>query len=85
MITNGDFPQKMLDFHREHDLYIARIGSYQTLLDGPVSAIEDEVKRLLEFGKPYPRFSIAIGMVDYWTPPSNLEAAIAAAKNFGRY
>jgi uroporphyrinogen-III decarboxylase len=78
-------PERMLDFHREHDLYIASIGSYQTLLDGPVSAIEDEVKQLLESGKPYPRFSIAIGMVDYWTPPSHLDAAIAAAKKHGSY
>jgi hypothetical protein len=78
-------PRKMLDFHREHDLYVACVGSYKTLLDGPVSAIEDEVKQLLELGKPYPRFSIAIGMVDYWTPQPHLDAAIAAAKKHGRY
>jgi len=78
-------PERMLAFHREHGLYAASIGSYQTLLDGPVSAIEDEVKQLLEAGKPYPRFSVAIGMVDYWTPAAHLDAAIAAAKKYGRY
>ena len=78
-------PEKMLDFHREHDLYIACIGSCQTLLDGPVSAIEEEMEQLSGFGKSYPRFSAAIGMVNYWTPQSHLDAAIAAAKKHGRY
>ncbi|MBN1314751.1 MAG: hypothetical protein JXA42_04765 [Anaerolineales bacterium] len=78
-------PEAMIDFHREHDLNIGTTGSYKTLLDGPVSAIEADVKHLLENGKSYPKYSIAIGMVDYWTPQSNLDTAIAAAKKYGKY
>ena len=75
----------MIDLHREHDLYVSCMTSDKTLLDGPVSAIEEEIKERCEYGKPYPRFSIAIGMVDYWTPPSHLDAAIAAAKKYGKF
>ncbi len=75
----------MLDLHRERDLVIASIGSARILLEGPVSAIEEEIRHLVELGKPYVRFSIAIGMCDYWTPPSHLDAAIAAARKYGRY
>ncbi len=75
----------MIDLHREHDLYIASMGSDKTVLEGPVSAIEEEIKHLYDLGKSYSRFSLAIGMVDYWTPPSHLDAAIAAARKYGKY
>ncbi|TAK35051.1 MAG: hypothetical protein EPO21_07530 [Chloroflexota bacterium] len=77
-------PQKMIDFHREHDLFVGCLGSHKTLLDGSVSAIEREIKQLCDLGKSYNRFSIGIGMCDYWTPQSNLDAAVAAAKKYGK-
>jgi len=75
----------MIDLHRKHNLYIASMNKDTTLLDGPVEAIEEEIKHLLELGKSYPKFCLAIGMVDYLTPPSHLDAAIAAAKKYGKY
>ncbi len=77
-------PQKMIDFHREHDLFVASMTSDKTLLDGPISAIEADTKHLCDLGRSYPRFSISLGMADYWTPPAHLEAAIAFAKKYGK-
>jgi len=77
--------EKVVDFHRERDLYCSCFTSNKIVLDGPVSAIEEETKNLCEYGKPYPKFAIAIGVVDYWTPPPHLDAAVAAAKKYGKY
>ena len=50
----------------------------------PISTIEEEIKVRCEYGKPHPKFAIGIAAVDYSTPPTNFEAAIAAAKKYGR-
>ncbi len=74
----------MIDWHRDNELTLFSMNSDKTLLDGPISKIEEEVKEIVEYGKSYNGFGIAIGMVDYWTPFANLDAAVAAAKKYGR-
>ncbi len=76
--------QKVIDFSREHDLYCSCALSDRVLLNGPISAIEEETKRRCEYGKSHPKFAMGIPAVDYSTPISNFEAAIAAAKRYGK-
>lgn len=76
--------QKAIDFSREHDLYCSCALSDRVLLNGPISAIEEDIKRRCEYGKSHPKFAIGIAAVDYSTPPANFEAAIASAKRYGR-
>jgi len=76
--------QKSIDFSREHDLYCSCALSDRVLLNGPISTIEEEVKQRCDYGRPYPRFAIGIAAVDYSTPPANFEAAISAAKRYGK-
>jgi uroporphyrinogen-III decarboxylase len=81
--SQNDYKQ-MIDFHREHNLWVTSLGSDKTLLDGPVSAIEGEIKQLCELGKSHHGFCLGIGMVDYWTPPEHVDVAVEAAKKYGR-
>lgn len=76
--------QKVVDFSREHDLYCSCAIPDKVLLNGPVSVIEEEVKKRCEYGKTHPKFAIGIAAVDYITPQVNFEAAVVAAKKFGR-
>ena len=76
--------QKAIDFSRKHDLYCSCAISDKVLLNGPITAIEEEIKKRCEYGKSHSRFSIGIAAVDYLTPPSNFEAAVAAAKRYGK-
>ena len=76
--------QKVIDFSREHDLYCSCALSDRVLLNGPISAIEEETKRRCEYGKSHHKFAIGIAAVDYLTPILNFEAAIAAAKRYGK-
>ena len=76
--------QKVVDFSREHDLYCSCALSDSVLLNGPISAIEEETKRRCEYGKSHSKFAIGMAAVDYLTPPANFEAAIAAAKRYGK-
>ncbi len=75
----------LIDFHREHDLYCGPLFPDKILLNGPISTIEDEIKERCEYGMPHPKFAMGIGVVDYWTPQSHLDAAMAAAKRYGKY
>jgi len=76
--------QKAIDFSLEHDLYCSCALSDNVLLNGPVSVIEEDIKRRCEYGKSHSRFAIGIAAVDYSTPAANFEAAIAAAKKYGK-
>jgi uroporphyrinogen-III decarboxylase len=75
--------RKVIDFSREHNLYCCSALSDSLLLHGPVSAIEEDIRRRCEYGKSYPRFAIGIAAVDYTTPILHVERAIAAAKRYG--
>lgn len=76
--------QKAIDFSREQDLYCSSALSDKVLLNGPITAIEEDIKRRCEYGKSHPKFSIGIAAVDYSTPPANFEAAVSAAKRYGK-
>src|SRR4030042_1913319 len=74
---------KVLPFSREHDLYASCSFPDKVLLDGPISAIEEEIRVRCEYGKSYPKF--VIGMeCDYWTPQAHYDAAVAACKKYGK-
>jgi len=49
------------------------------------SAIEEETKRLCQYGKSHEKFSVGIAAVDYATPPESFAAAVEAAKKHGRF
>ena len=76
--------QKAVDFSREHDLYCSCALSDRVLLNGPISAIEEEIKKRCEYGKSHPKFAIGIAAVDYLTPISKFKADIAAATRYSK-
>ncbi len=76
--------KEVIDFSREHDLYCSCALSDSVLLNGPISAIEEGIKLRCEYGKSHPKFAIGMAAVGYTTPVSRFEAAIAAAKKYGK-
>lgn len=76
--------QKAIDFSRDHDLYCSCAISDRVLLNSPITTIEEEIKVRCEYGKSHSKFSIGIAAVDFTTPPANFEAAVAAAKKYGK-
>jgi len=77
--------RKMIDLSRERDLCISCALPDKVLLGGPISAIEEEIKKRCDYGKSYPKFAIGIYGVDYWTPQAHLDAAVAACKKYGKF
>jgi len=75
---------EVIDFSRDHDLYCSCALSDRVLLNGPISTIEEDIQRKCEYGKSHPKFAMGIAAVDYSTPLSNFEKAIAAAKRHGK-
>jgi uroporphyrinogen-III decarboxylase len=76
--------RKVVDFSREHDLYCSCAPSDKVITNGPIPLIEEEIRERCDYGKSYPKFAIGIAAVDYLTPQANFEAAIAAAKKYGK-
>lgn len=76
--------QKVIDFSREHDLYCSCALSDKVLLNGPISAIEEGLKKRCDYSKAHPKSAIGIAAIDYMTPQVNFDAAIAAAKKYSR-
>lgn len=76
--------KEVVNFSRDHGLYCSCAISDKVLLNGPTSAIEEEIKQRCDYGKANPKFAVGIAAVDYSTPISNFEDAIAAAKRHGR-
>jgi len=75
----------LIDFAREHDL-LTGTGILDTILvSGPVSLIEEEIKKRCDYAKPYPKCVGGLGGIDYWTPQAYLDAAVAAWKKYGKY
>ena len=81
--TEMDY-RKVVDFSREYDLYCSCAPLDKVLLNGPISVIEEEIRKRCGYGKSYPKFAIGMAAVDYLTPQANFEAAIAAAKRYGK-
>jgi hypothetical protein len=55
------------------------------VLNGLISAIEEGIKRRCEYGKSHPKLAIGIAAVGYLTPEANSEAAITAARKYGKF
>jgi uroporphyrinogen-III decarboxylase len=77
--------KKLIDTAREYNLVVASLHSDKTLLDGPMSDLEDEIKARIDYGKSHPKFAAAVGAIDYWTPPQHVDAAMAICKKYGKY
>jgi hypothetical protein len=71
-------------WHHEHECFMSYSITDQTIERGPISAIEEETKEHVLKHKHMPRF--APGLIPtYWTPPEHFDAAIKAARKYGRY
>lgn len=78
--------EKLIDYYREHNLFLSVSIPHQVLEDGPISAIEEECKKLCEYGKSHPKFSAgAFPGAAFWTPFHHIDAAVAAFKKYGKY
>jgi Uroporphyrinogen decarboxylase (URO-D) len=77
--------RRVIDFSRESDVYCSCALPDKVLLNDPVSVIEDEMRKLCQYGKSYNKFSLGIAAVDYSTPQESFAAAVAAAKMHGRF
>jgi len=76
--------KKMIDYNREHNLYLTASLPDEVMSKGSVSDVEEAVKELCEYSKSSPKYS-PNAQADYWGPTANLEAFIIAAKKYGKY
>lgn len=74
-----------IDSSRELGAYCACALPDKVLLRAPVSVIEEETRKLCQYGKSHEKFSVGIAALDYATPPEGFAAAVAAAKRHGRF
>lgn len=77
--------KKAVDLAREHNIHCMNLSSDKIVLDGPISAIEEDLKMRCDYGKEHTKFAIGIGAIDYHTSQEHVDAAIAAAKKYGKY
>ena len=71
-------------WHHEHECFVSFSIEDQTLENGPISDIEEAVKDHVLKHKHMPKFAPGI-IPPYWTPSEHFEAAITAARKYGRY
>ena len=55
------------------------------VLQGDMPAIEEAIKGRAECGKLHPKHYLALGVIDYWTPPPHVDATIELAKKLGKF
>lgn len=72
------------DWHHEHGCYMTFSIFDHTAENGPVSAIEEEMKELVMKHKHMPKFVPGF-KATYWTPQAHIDAAVAAVRKYGRY
>jgi uroporphyrinogen-III decarboxylase len=77
--------KQLIDKAKEHNIFCACLHSDKILIDGPASAIEEDIAKRCEYGKKHPMFAASVGAIDYWTPPAHVDAAMAACKKHGKY
>ncbi len=73
----------VMDWHREHDVYLSYSIPNDTIENGPISRIEEECKALCDLGRSHPRFAPSI--IPVWrVPPPYLDAAMAAMRKYSK-
>ena len=87
--ASGDVTfEPMIDFLADNNLYGLASVPDKMVLEGPVSKIEEEVKRRCEYmtakGKDS-KIVAGYGAIDYWTTPDHFEAGIKAFHEYGRF
>ena len=67
--------QRIINWHREHELFLTLGIDNVTLEAGPISAIEEQCKLLCDMGKDHRKF--APGSVpNWWTPQAHIDAVV---------
>ena len=77
--------RKVIDWHKDHGLYVSWAPDEHVLMEGPLSAIDEQFKDYVEYGKQHPNSCIGVGAVTYWTPQHHVDVAMEACKKYGRY
>ncbi len=74
---------KVMDWHREHDIYLGFSPFDQVTEKGPIPRIEEEVKALCDLGRSHRRYMpwVCLG---YFAPPPHVDAAHAALKKYSK-
>ena len=70
-------------WHHEHECYVVVSILDHTMEFGPIPALDEEIKEFIGKHKHMPKFVIGL-KATYWTPQAHCDAAIAAAKKYGR-
>jgi len=76
--------KRIIDYHREHNLYLTAALPDEIMSRGSASDIEKGAKELCEYSKSSPKFA-PNSQSDFWAPTSNLEIAVKAFKEYGKY
>ena len=76
--------EAVADWHHEHECFMSFSAHDETMENGPISAIEEEVKDIVLKHKHMPKFTIDI-FPPYWAPAEHIDAAIKTQKKYGRY
>jgi hypothetical protein len=71
-------------WHHEHGCYLTFTIEDHTVEFGPISQIEEELKKHVLDHKHMPKFVPGI-KATYWTPMAHIDAAVATMKKYGRY
>ena len=71
-------------WHHEHECLCSYSGHDVIMENGPISAIEEDVKDIVLKHKHMPKFFLDI-YAPYWAPMEHIDAAIKAQKKYGRY
>ena len=79
-LQNAD-GKRIVDWHREHDIFISFGIDNVTFEKGPISAIEEQVKWICDLGKDHRRFAPSV-VPNWWTPQAHLDAAVEAMRKY---
>ncbi|MCL5736765.1 MAG: hypothetical protein M1274_14510 [Actinobacteria bacterium] len=78
-------PEWIYGFSAEKDLYCGCSIDDHIVLDGNWEAVEPALAARCKIAKQYPKHFIALGPLDYWTPPANIERLVELTKEAGRF
>jgi len=54
-------------------------------MTGPLSTVEEDIKRRCEYAKTHPKAATGVYSIDFATPQHHVEAAVVACKRYGKF
>lgn len=78
-------PERFKALSQKHGLPLILCLPAELLRDGPIPEIVARLHRYIEAGAPSGRFALMLNYIPADTPPAHVFAAVAAAKQLGRY